>query len=132
MNWLKLSCYYYMIWFIIASSVPKSKYTGFIPCMHVPIIFEADSQECLNDCDQVCSNTTGSFQCSCIDGYTLSSNGQSCQDINECTPGTYDHGCQQQCMNINGGYFCDCHSGHQLNSDGRYCTSEHEHTLIIV
>ena len=82
--------------------------------------------ECLantaDGCDQLCTNTIGSFRCSCINGYTLSSDGRSCLDIDECTAGT--HNCQQLCININGGFLCDCDSGYQLNSDGRNCSGK--------
>ena len=84
-----------------------------------------DTDECLTNtdgCNQICINTIGSFQCSCIDGYTLSPNKKSCLDINECTAGT--HNCQQHCININGGFLCGCNSGYQLNSDGRNCSGE--------
>ena len=92
-----------------------------------------DIDECLADtdnCDQICTNTIGSFQCSCIDGYTLSPNGQSCLDIDECTDGT--HNCQQHCININGGFSCDCNSGYQLNSDRRNCSGKPWQLPIIV
>ena len=92
-------------------------------CMHP--YSKLDTDECLanstsDGCEQVCTNTIGSFQCSCIEGYTLSSNDKSCLDIDECTAGT--HNCQQLCINTNGGYFCGCNSGYQLNSDGRNCS----------
>ena len=69
-------------------------------------------------------NTIGSFQCSCIDGYNLSSNGKSCLDIDECTAGHGTHNCQQRCTNINGGFSCDCNSGYLLNSDKRTCSGK--------
>ena len=101
-----------------------------LPCM--PYLLSqgttsSDTDECLantDGCDQVCTNTIGSFQCSCIEGYTLSSNGRSCLDINECSTGT--HNCQQRCININGGFLCDCNSGYQLSSDGRTCSGTHQ------
>ena len=30
------------------------------------------------DCDQICTNTQGSYSCSCVSGYRLSSDGKSC------------------------------------------------------
>ena len=30
------------------------------------------------DCDQICTNTPGSYSCSCVSGYQLSSDGKSC------------------------------------------------------
>ena len=31
-----------------------------------------------SDCDQICSNTIGSYTCSCINGYQLAPDGKSC------------------------------------------------------
>ena len=45
-------------------------------------IHYVDTDECasldLNQCDQVCDNTEGSYSCSCDDGYTLNSDGHAC------------------------------------------------------
>ena len=85
----------------------------------------SDINECssnTNGCDHVCTNTEGSFQCSCNDGYTLSTNGRSCLVIDECSAGT--HNCQQLCINTNGGFVCNCNSGYQLTSDGYSCFGE--------
>ena len=41
----------------------------------------SDVDECeigTNNCDQICSNTDGSFTCSCEDGFRLSVDGHSC------------------------------------------------------
>ena len=44
-----------------------------------------DVDECssssTNDCDHVCTNTEGSFTCSCNSGYTLSNDGRSCNGM---------------------------------------------------
>ena len=48
---------------------------------HEPSIYFSDIDECLagtDNCNQVCTNTDGSFTCSCNDGYELQSNGHSC------------------------------------------------------
>ena len=40
-----------------------------------------DVDECslgTDDCDQMCQNNVGSFSCSCGDGYSLDSNGYTC------------------------------------------------------
>ena len=31
-----------------------------------------------------CKNTKGGFTCQCTDGYTLTADGQNCEDIDEC------------------------------------------------
>ena len=45
------------------------------------IVIAADYNECADDnggCEQVCRNTVASFQCDCMEGYTLDSNGFNC------------------------------------------------------
>ena len=40
-----------------------------------------DIDECLvanGNCEQICSNTIGSMECDCQDGYRLGSDGESC------------------------------------------------------
>ena len=40
-----------------------------------------DINECVEDydgCNQTCTNTNGSFECSCNDGYKLDANGRTC------------------------------------------------------
>jgi hypothetical protein len=44
---------------------------------------------------QECTNTNGSFQCSCVAGYQLSSDGTSCEP---CPPLTYGIGCSKTCQ----------------------------------
>uniref|UniRef100_A0A0K2T8A8 EGF-like domain-containing protein n=1 Tax=Lepeophtheirus salmonis TaxID=72036 RepID=A0A0K2T8A8_LEPSM len=43
-----------------------------------------DHDECRNEgtCDQVCTNTIGSFKCSCTEGYVLNKDDRSCTAIN--------------------------------------------------
>ena len=46
--------------------------------------FYIDINECTadtDDCDQVCTNTDGSFTCSCNSGYTLDSNERTCNGL---------------------------------------------------
>ena len=69
----------------------------------------------------MCNNTDGSFHCLCNDGYTLSEDGRTCRDINECMTNT--HGCQQLCVNTEGGFRCECNNtGYQLNADQSTCS----------
>ena len=44
-------------------------------------LFPIDINECAimnGNCSQICTNTNGSFMCSCNSGYQLNSNNQSC------------------------------------------------------
>ena len=86
------------------------------------VLFYTDIDECAADtdgCNQICTNTEGSFECSCRSGFTLLDDGKTCVEINECTLGTHD--CQQQCINENGGFRCECFAGYSLNDDLRTC-----------
>ena len=69
----------------------------------------ADIDECLTDnggCQQVCTNTIGSYACDCTSGYSLQQDGISCSDIDECATG--NGGCGQTCTNSIGSYTCSC------------------------
>ncbi len=59
-------------------------YTYLSSLYYVIIICSLDVNECLEDnggCDQECNNTIGSFFCTCGGGYTLDSDGLSCNGI---------------------------------------------------
>ena len=85
-----------------------------------------DINECTegtDGCSQTCTNTVGSYECSCGVGYRLASDRHSCVDINECALGT--HGCNQTCTNTVGSYSCSCDTGYRLASDGHMCNGEY-------
>jgi len=46
-------------------------------CIYTSDDFLTDINECEVDgyCSQLCENEVGSFQCSCLDGFTLEENG---------------------------------------------------------
>ncbi|XP_070174362.1 fibrillin-1-like [Littorina saxatilis] len=79
-----------------------------------------DVDECaddaLNACEVTCNNTAGSYQCSCPDGYRLTSNLRSCVDVNECVEKS--HNCKHICNNTDSGYSCLCEEGFDLESSG--------------
>lgn len=56
-------------------------------------------------CQQRCSNSGGTVQCSCFDGYALDEDGRSCNDVNECV-GRGVCGPGQVCVNTQGSYRC--------------------------
>ena len=85
----------------------------------------SDVNECSTSnggCHHVCTNSAGSFQCSCNSGYSLAADGTTCVDIDECRLNTDN--CEQTCVNTVGGFTCSCNSGFTLNSDGRTCDGE--------
>ena len=83
----------------------------------------------------------GSYRCSCNTGYTLNSDGFTCDGIyntfnlslleinmyiddtsenNECSSNATED-CEQICINTPGSYMCQCNAGFRLNVDGRTC-----------
>ena len=116
------------------------------------ISLPTDVNECNSNngnCAQVCTNTVGSYSCSCNTGYRLASDSRTCSgkqhifcfynyfhvikfdldsifvllsDINECSANTDN--CAQTCTNTIGSYTCGCNSGYRLDSNGRTCTGE--------
>ena len=103
----------------------------------------SDIDECaesIDGCAQICTDTNGSYTCSCNPSYELASNDHDCDgvcnslgsymyntvmcglnflDINECSEGT--DGCDQLCTNNIGSYECVCNAGYRLASDGLTC-----------
>lgn len=84
-------------------------------------------------CEQLCTNTNGSFFCSCKTGFTLTRD-VFCSgvvyndywaiinifvDINECSQGSSN--CLQGCHNTIGSYQCTCHTGYLLANDSHNC-----------
>lgn len=92
-------------------------------------------------CEHDCTNTIGSYKCSCIEGYILNStNDRSCHgmcnyvlghnvlllsatDIDECQIYLPDL-CDHYCINTDGSYVCDCEIGYKLSENGHNCTSK--------
>ncbi|KAH9487811.1 hypothetical protein Btru_068323 [Bulinus truncatus] len=75
----------------------------------------------MNECERnpcgsnsQCINTIGSYFCSCLPGFRLSTRNQNlCIDINECSENT--HSCAQKCVNTVGSFYCQCELGYQPN-----------------
>ena len=95
-----------------------------------------DVNECAtgNMCDSnaTCSNTLGSYNCSCNAGYEGS--GRVCKDINECSSSPCD--ANAVCSNNDGSYVCTCNDGFrgsgQICQDIDECQMENEcHPLAI-
>ncbi|CAG9854879.1 unnamed protein product [Phyllotreta striolata] len=86
--------------------------------MHCPSKRECERH---TKCQQLCITTADGKQgCSCLNGYQVSSDGYSCDDINECLYAT-DPVCSQTCTNTVGSFKCDCMTGYVLRPDLRTC-----------
>ncbi|XP_041372894.1 uncharacterized protein LOC121386162 [Gigantopelta aegis] len=64
-------------------------------------------------CAQICTDTIGSFVCTCRDGFQVDLSGQ-CHDINECSKNQGN--CEHFCYNKPGGYECACREDYMLYS----------------
>ena len=69
-------------------------------------------------CSATCTNTIGSYKCSCSPGFRLVAN-RVCTDVDECQTGAHD--CDQICLNRRNGFSCACHPGFKLAKDGKKC-----------
>eukprot|EP00055_Hartaetosiga_balthica_P004552 m.12075 g.12075 ORF g.12075 m.12075 type:complete len:636 (+) comp3950_c0_seq1:203-2110(+) len=80
--------------------------------------------EDINECDTVCvggiyyscTNTDGSFICSCQVGFDYNYATDSCDDVNECT--SQCDGSNTICINAEGSFTCSCDVGYNMTSFG--------------
>eukprot|EP00058_Branchiostoma_floridae_P006890 XP_002592378.1 hypothetical protein BRAFLDRAFT_67239 [Branchiostoma floridae] len=89
-----------------------------------PDVFCQDIDECLTlngGCSWNCTNTVGSYNCSCEEGFALDIDGHNCTEFDEWS--TQNGGCSQFCTNTFGSYHCSCGEMFLLDSDGHSCTS---------
>lgn len=83
----------------------------------------ADIDECalgVANCysTEICTNTPGSYVCSCATGFK--SNNIGCVDIDECWEVTHNCDFDAKCTNTPGSFTCACYSG--FEGDGTICT----------
>ncbi|XP_058835886.1 fibrillin-1-like isoform X2 [Topomyia yanbarensis] len=70
-------------------------------------------------CSHDCYNTAGSYDCGCPRGLMLSTDNQTCDDVDECQQQDNGDLCGDlQCLNTYGSYKCVCPEGKELDEYG--------------
>ncbi|XP_057563350.1 growth arrest-specific protein 6 isoform X2 [Hippopotamus amphibius kiboko] len=85
---------------------------------------DRDVNECSQEnggCSQICYNKPGSFQCACHGGYTLSLDGRTCHDLDECADADAGACGEARCQNLPGSYSCLCDEGYAFHSQEKAC-----------
>ncbi|CAH1256822.1 MEGF10 [Branchiostoma lanceolatum] len=82
-----------------------------------------DVNECVENggrgpCEQICTNTRGSYTCSCRDGYSLNDDGHACDDV--CVPNPCVHG---SCTRLASTFTCMCDAGWEGDICDKACGS---------
>ncbi|XP_014239684.1 fibulin-5 [Cimex lectularius] len=93
-----------------------------------------DIDECTEQkpCDstQICHNTEGSYECSCLPGYSRDHLTLGCIDINECQTNAANCRIGERCDNTLGSYICvrnaNCGTGYTLNAVTGKCEDNDE------
>ncbi|XP_033120224.1 uncharacterized protein LOC117119508 isoform X1 [Anneissia japonica] len=79
--------------------------------------------------EELCTNTLGSYICSCRPGFVLHPNGKHCLEINECDQQIDNCDINAVCNNTVGSFTCTCNEG--FSGDGTQCTDVNECSLSI-
>nr|XP_015208785.1 PREDICTED: fibulin-1 isoform X1 [Lepisosteus oculatus] len=92
-----------------------------LPASEVEDPYLDDQCRGAGQCSQRCH---GNGTCSCFEGYKLKSDGQTCEDINECILGSHSCRAGERCINTQGSYRCQreisCGTGYEL-TDSNLC-----------
>ena len=115
------------------------------------MVLTLDINECtlnISGCGLNCTNTIGSYYCSCYSGYQIAAdNNMTCSgkynflpvrssdimvltlDINECVLNI--SGCSQNCTNTIGSFYCSCYHGYQLAADLISCSGNRNFIISV-
>lgn len=80
-------------------------------------------------CAQQCRPSPGGPSCACYEGFVMSNDTKTCDDVDECQ---HVGICSQYCHNFKGGYKCTCAPGYLLASDKRHCKAVGEGELKLL
>ena len=69
------------------------------------------------------SNTQGSYNCACTDGYE--GDGETCIDIDKCDQDIHDCDVNSDCFNTIGDFFCTCQVGQTRSNDDECANGVH-------
>ncbi|XP_078103797.1 fibulin-2 isoform X1 [Sander vitreus] len=71
-------------------------------------------------CSQQCTAVAGRTRCSCFPGFSLMTDGRTCEDVDECATNTHSCRPSEQCVNTVGSFICElqvtCPAGFQLRN----------------
>jgi len=90
---------------------------------------DADINECgqmTDNCDRehgVCTNTFGSWECSCQDGYFGTGEVGDCEEVNDCAQNPCEHG---SCEDTGNAYACSCDAGW----DDKHCDHDKNECIM--
>ena len=88
----------------------KLYFSDNIVCEDVDECFDGSSGRPIHDCDHNCTNTIGTFECSCVTGYRLEHR-TICNNIDECFEKTHSCADWSICTDNQGSYECRCRPG---------------------
>ncbi|XP_003250904.3 fibrillin-2 [Apis mellifera] len=94
--------------------------------------------EDINECEEYenicqnghCTNTFGSFMCSCNEGFILDDTKSSCIDVNECALHPQICGVGH-CINDQGKYHCECPEGYMAMPGGKECVDMRKESCYL-
>ncbi|XP_030585973.1 fibulin-2 [Archocentrus centrarchus] len=71
-------------------------------------------------CSQQCTAVAGRARCSCFPGFSLMTDGRTCEDVDECVTGAHRCRPSERCVNTEGSFVCElqvtCPAGYQLRN----------------
>nr|CAD7400568.1 unnamed protein product [Timema cristinae] len=82
-------------------------------------------------CAHICVPTPGSYRCECREGFSLMSDGKSCQQKDLPDRCKLNNPCSHKCLDTGIAIECSCHPGYELGQDERSCLDIDECSLHV-